>query len=273
MNEMVVRDNDIDSKKELIKRMYCKNVSDDEFEIFLHTCKRLGLDPRARQIYAVKRGSGMTIQTGVDGFRLVAERTGKYAPGRETDYKYDKDGRLVSATAYVKKLVSGTWHEVPATAFFSEYAVYVGNDLGQFWKTKPHIMLGKCAETIALRKAFPMELSGVYSTEEMENAEAEVDQVKEPKRPFEKTIDEYRAMAEEMWTGMKSINKELCVDMPREMPYFLEYCQSKLPNTDIRNRLKDWTTDGYKFLMGMESWYNREGYKGEGRKMDNEMTA
>ena len=98
----------------------------------------------------------------------MAERTGKYAPGRETTYAYDKDGKLVSSTAYVKKLVSGTWHEVPATAYMSEYST------GQAtWRTKPHIMLAKCAESLALRKAFPQELSGLYTTEEMGQATPE----------------------------------------------------------------------------------------------------
>lgn len=166
---------------DLIKRTICVGATDDELHLFVMQAQRMGLDPFARQIHAVKRSTWnattrqnedrMTIQVGIDGLRLVADRTGRYAPGKEASFTY-KDGALVSATAYVLKLVAGTWHECASTAFWNEYAALKRDGTPtQMWATKPHIMLAKCAEAAALRRAFPAELSGVYTDDEMAQAD------------------------------------------------------------------------------------------------------
>jgi len=151
----------------LIKNYLCKGITDDELKLFSAVCKKTGLDPFMKQIYAVKRKDQMTIQTSIDGYRLIAERTGRYAPGKESTYSYNGD-KLVSATSYVKKQTSdGTWHEIACSAYYDEYKPAYSN---QFWESKKHIMLAKCAESLALRKAFPSELSGIYSDDEMAQA-------------------------------------------------------------------------------------------------------
>lgn len=161
----------------LVKNTLCPGITDDELKLFFYACKNAGLDPFVKQIYPVKRGEGayakMTIQTGIDGYRLIAERSKKYVPGQEPEFKYTKDGRLFSATAYVKKLASdSTWHIVAATAFYDEY-VQVKRDgsPNSMWAKMPRAMLAKCAEALALKKCFPAELSGIYSDEEMSQAD------------------------------------------------------------------------------------------------------
>lgn len=167
-----------DDKIALIKRTVAAGTTDDELELFLYTAKRMGLDPLARQIHAVMRWDSqarrkvMTIQVGIDGFRLVADRTGCYAPGVATEFEYAEDGKLVVAIAYVRKFVQGGWVGFSHAAHYTEYVGRKKNgEPNHMWETKKHIMLGKCAEAGALRKGFPAELSGVYTWEEMEQAD------------------------------------------------------------------------------------------------------
>lgn len=164
---------------ELLKSMFCKDATDDEFKLFLHACQRTGLDPFMRQIHALKRWDSvskkntLSIQTGIDGYRLLAERTGKYMPGREPTFCYDDKGRIVSSTAYIKKMDSkGEWHEIAATAYFDEYAAKTKDgNLTSMWATRPRGQLAKCAEALVLRKAFPADLSGIYTHDEMQQAD------------------------------------------------------------------------------------------------------
>ncbi len=149
---------------DVIKSQIAKGLSDTELQYFLAFCGNKRLDPFTKQVYAIKRGGSMTIQTGIDGFRSIANRSGGYAPGTES-WDVDTNGALVSATVTVKKLVAGTWMEFGATAHAAEYAQQQG-----LWSKMPKTMLAKCAEAKALRKGWPDELGGVYSPEEMDQA-------------------------------------------------------------------------------------------------------
>jgi|SRR5215469_13954990 len=173
-------------KVELLKKTVCKDATDHELELFIHVCNRTGLDPFRNQIYAIKRKDRMTIQTGIDGFRLIAERTERYSPGREPTYSYDQQGKLVSATSHIKKLThDGTWHEVSATAYWNEYVQEYNGKPSQFWSRMPHNQLAKCAESLALRKAFPADFSGLYTTEEMAQADNEIKSLENEAKPKE----------------------------------------------------------------------------------------
>lgn len=161
---------------ELVKETIAKGASDDELMLFLNIAQRSGLDPFSKQIYLIERRANVDgqwrtsrqPQTGIDGLRLIADRTGNYAPGRAPIYTYTEAGQLETATAYVKKWVRGEWHEVPATAHYSEYVqTKKDGQPTQMWGEKPHIMLAKCAEALALRRTFPAEMSGLYTADEI----------------------------------------------------------------------------------------------------------
>lgn len=164
----------------LIKDTIAVGATTDELRLFVATARRMGLDPFARQIFAVKRWNSdlrrevMSTQVSIDGYRLVADRTGEYVPGPEPTFTYDDKGNLISATATVMKWRHGEWHPVVATARWDEY-VQTKKDGAptNMWRSKPHVMLGKCAEALALRKAFPAELAGTHVEEEMMQADNE----------------------------------------------------------------------------------------------------
>lgn len=153
----------------------------EDFALFLYTSQRMGLDPLARQIYAVYRWDSrlgrekMAIQVGIDGMRLAAQRTGQY--GGQDDAVYDPpDGSAKTpnkATVTVYRINSLTGERMPTTksARWDEYAPYDrSGKLSGLWGRMPYLMLAKVAESLALRAAFPAELSGVHSSEEMEQA-------------------------------------------------------------------------------------------------------
>ena len=157
-------------KVELIKRTVAKGATDDEFALFIHQCQRTGLDPLTRQIYFrkqnTKSGPQITIITGIDGYRLIADRTDKYAGNDDPTFDNEEQPRRATVTVY--KLAGGLRCPYTATARWDQY--YPGDSQGFMWRKMPHLMLGKCAEALALRKAFPAELSGVYVKEEMDQA-------------------------------------------------------------------------------------------------------
>jgi hypothetical protein len=138
------------------------------------------------------------IQTGIDGYRLIADRTGKLAGISDVEYE-EFDDRPRKATVTVKKIVGGQIQEFTATARWSEYVQSKkdGTPNGM-WAKMPFLMLGKCAEALALRKAFPADLSGVYTNEEMMQAEDPLPQlpnggsrppVQQPQRASDKGRD------------------------------------------------------------------------------------
>lgn len=157
----------------LLRRDKCRELTEDQFLAFRHAVERFRLDPLGNQIYfqlRMDKRSGkrvMSIQTGIDGYRLIADRTDRYA-GND-DPAFDSEDNPRKATVTVYKIVGGQRCPFTATARWDQY--YPGDTQGMMWKRMPHLMLGKCAEALSLRKAFPAELSGLYTTEEMEQAD------------------------------------------------------------------------------------------------------
>ena len=165
--EITTYENITPAQVDLIKSQIAVGATDDELKLFLHVADKSGLDALSKQIYFIKRGGKMTIQTAIDGFRAVADRTGQYVGS--SDPVFEDNGKIpAKATVTVNKVVGGIVGNFTATARWEEY--YPGKSQGFMWDKMPHTMLGKCAEALALRKAFPAQLSGLYTGDEMDQA-------------------------------------------------------------------------------------------------------
>ena len=156
---------------QLISTTIAPGCSTDELRLFAYACQRTGLDPFSRQIYAIKRGGKLTIQVSIDGLRSIAERTGQLdgsqsywcgSDGVWVDVWLDSKPPAAAKTVIHRK---GCAHPFSATARFADFNAGQG-----LWSKMPSVMIAKCSEAQALRRAFPADLSGVYSTDEMDQA-------------------------------------------------------------------------------------------------------
>ena len=160
----------------LIKRTIAKDATDTELALFVAQANKKRLDPFSNQIWFTKRQGKLSILTGIDGYRLIADRTGRHA-GTDT-WWCGKDGEWrevwleqtppAAAKVTVHKITGNITAPFTGIALWSEYGA---NADGFMFKKMPAAQLAKCAEALALRKAFPSETSGVYTQEEMAQAD------------------------------------------------------------------------------------------------------
>ena len=166
--------------------------SQGDLAVFFHQAQRSGLDPFKREIYMITRKGKPTIQTGIDGFYKIADRVSRKTGGTwgisETLW-CGQDGQWADVwlqagpPAAAKVTLERNGARFTVVALTSEYMAQ-----GPMWQKMPARMIAKCAEALAIRKAFPEDLSGLYTSEEMAQADspapaprpASIQQVQEP---------------------------------------------------------------------------------------------
>ena len=143
----------------ILKDTVAKGATDSEFSMFSEICKATGLNPFKKEIWFIKTNGGVQIMTGINGFYTIANNNPQF-DGIETEIVENDKGVIIKAIAKVYRKD----RRIPmvAEAYLSEFG-----KASPVWRSMPRVMLTKCAESLALRKAFPQELNGLYTQEEM----------------------------------------------------------------------------------------------------------
>ena len=177
-----------DAQLAALRQLGVSDASEGDLAVYLNYCQQTGMSPFAKQIYMIgrreKRGNDwivkQTIQMGIDGFRIIAQRSREYQGQTKPEWCgpdgvwkevwLDKVNNPVAARVGVRR--KGFVEPLYATALWESYAVYYNDVLSPMWKKHGPGQLLKCAEALAIRKAFPMDLSGIYEPTEMEAIDA-----------------------------------------------------------------------------------------------------
>lgn len=186
----------------LIRATCAPRAGDIDFAMFMCTADRLGLDPFANQIWLAARWDERSQRevfqplVKIDGFRSIADRTGE-CDGQDGPYWCGNDGVwkdvwLHDHSPTAAKVIvyrKGQAHGYVGIAAFTSYAPSKDGAIDPVWARLPDAMLAKVAESLALRKAFPVQLGGIYTPEEMKQAASAPRSPRKPEKPDEAEIE------------------------------------------------------------------------------------
>lgn len=167
-----------DQQIQTLKNTICRGATDAELEMFTFACQETGLDPFLKQIWAIprnvkvsKRGEPdryeqqMAIQIGIDGYRVMRDRIRdaqgvplfegmegpQWSPNGKDWYDFPDD-----AAAFARVAI---WRRGIPRAFTATCRMDAYRQQTPLWDSMAPEQLAKCAEALALRRAFPAEMS------------------------------------------------------------------------------------------------------------------
>jgi phage recombination protein Bet len=177
-----------------LKTSLYPGATDESVDMVLAYCRAGGLDPMTKPVHVVpmwvpekKQGNrvispaGMrdVIMPGIELYRTKAHRTGEYAGQDEATFGPTIEEVLGGVSVRypewcsvaVYRLVNGNPVRYSAKAYWLESYATQKRDSdapNAMWKKRPFGQLEKCAEALALRKAFPEAVGAQPTAEEME---------------------------------------------------------------------------------------------------------
>jgi phage recombination protein Bet len=232
-----------DRMEQYVRKVFNFSPNEEvEYEYFKDCCVSYKLNPKLGQIFSIARNcwnkdtkkyeNKRTVQVGIHGLRSLAARTRHYCAGRGATFVYDANGVLFSATAYVRcRGEDGQWFEVDETVLYSEYVqTNKDGEPSGLWKTKPHVMLAKCAEAMAIRRAFPF-MGNLYVPEEMGSSEEEM----------KKTFEVKEAQDAIVVTASKAPDGTVKFNTTKSIEYSTDVPEGKLTDEEILKYSEDVT--------------------------------
>ena len=161
-------------------------LTDPQLHLFLYQCSRLGVNALDGMIVPQLRKATvngheemrMTLQATIDYLRAVGEASGEFAGIDEPEFVEGDGPYPVLAKVTVYRSINGTVLKFVGVARWSEFYPGDGGP-GFMYRSKPHLMLAKCAEAQARRLGWPKQLKGLYVAEELQKSDV-IDVVDEP---------------------------------------------------------------------------------------------
>lgn len=166
-------------QQDMIRATYASGAKPADFAVLIEIAKARGLNPLLGQVHFVERyntaqkRSVWAVQVSIDGLRAIAQRTGFYAGQDEPEWADDESGKPIKCTVRVYRK---DWDRpCVGVAYFAEYVQKTREGVPtKFWRDMPHVMIAKVAEALAIRKAFPEDTGGLYTNDEMDQADTPV---------------------------------------------------------------------------------------------------
>ena len=245
-----------------IKAVLVPGATDQDLMLLAQVSQRTGLDLFTRQMYGIMRKSReeidgkwvyvkkLSIQISIDGFRLIAARTGEYT-GQEGPFWCGPDGKWTDvwlskeppAAAKVGVWRKGFQAPLFRVATFNSYAeTKQDGTLTKMWAKMPEVLIAKCAESLALRTAFPQELGGLYTADEMGQADNVVSApMLEATQPADVVPQKVWERYGELFNQATALGIDVSAyDIDRNSPKALVAAQGKA----LASTINDWQTPG-----------------------------
>lgn len=227
----------------------------------LDYCKARGLDPMKKPCHIVPMEVHVSstntyewrdvVMPGIYEYRTTAHRTGEYMGHSKPEYGPDFSYANVTVpewcemTVYRWNVKSQQKGEYPVRTYFKEVvALKKDKQSGQFrvnarWSRAPNQMLTKCCEAAALREAFPEELGGTMTEEEMDGQRAiNIDPTREETPP--KVLAIFDTLPEPVQDNINKAFTELGFTRSQALQKMNEYLAGNLTPDDGATKLLAW---------------------------------